>query len=330
MPSTATTVTSTRLMDAGLISRTDRPCAIEVVGLRKVFGTQVAVDDLSFNVHTGQVTGFLGPNGAGKSTALRLMLGLDAGGGRTTFSGLTYAQLPDPVRHVGAMLESHTFHPTRRARNHLRMLAAASGVTDHRVDEVLDVVGLASVARSSPRSFSLGMLQRLGLAVALLGDPQVLLLDEPANGLDPQGISWLRGFLRAYADQGRTVLVSSHQLAEMAQVADRLVVIGRGRLIADMTVAAFEAQWSSVRSVCVRTPEPERLAEVLTKAGATVVDEDGRLAVTGLTQERVGDLAGQAGLVLHELSGGPAALEAAFLEATSGVQQHPLATGVSA
>jgi ABC-2 type transport system ATP-binding protein len=282
------------------------------------------VDDLSFQVHPGQVTGFLGPNGAGKSTALRLMLGLDHGGGRTTFAGKLYRDLSEPAREVGAMLEAKTFHPTRTARNHLRMLAAPSRIPDRRVDEVLDIVGLGSVARKAPKSFSLGMSQRLGLAVALLGDPRVLILDEPANGLDPQGINWLRGFLTSYAAKGRAVLVSSHQLAEMAQMADHLVVIGQGRLISDMTTDEFEARWS-LKAVTVRSPEAGRLATVLAAHGAAVTAEpDGALAVTGMEQAQVGDLAGGAGIVLHELGTRVAALEEAFLEATEHAQEHPM------
>jgi ABC-2 type transport system ATP-binding protein len=274
------------------------------------------------------VTGFLGPNGAGKSTALRLMLGLDQGGGRTTFAGRRYRDLPEPAREVGAMLEAKTFHPTRTARNHLRMLAAPSRIPDRRVDEVLDLVGLASVARKAPKSFSLGMSQRLGLAVALLGDPRVLILDEPANGLDPQGINWLRGFLTSYAAKGRAVLVSSHQLAEMAQMADHLVVIGQGRLISDMTTEEFEARWS-LKAVTVRSPEAGRLATLLAEHGATVTSEpDGALAVTGMEPAQVGDLAGSAGIVLHELGTRVAALEEAFLEATEHSQEHPMAGGI--
>src|SRR6478672_841898 len=206
---------------------------IEVTALTKRYGRTLAVDDLSFQVRPGIVTGFLGPNGAGKSTTMRLMLGLDTGGGRTTFDGRSYRQIRHPMREVGALLEAKAFHPTRTARNHLRMLAAANGIGDGRVDEVLALVGLDGVAGKKPKGFSLGMGQRLGLAAALLGEPQVLLLDEPANGLDPAGINWLRGFLRGYAAEGRVVFVSSHLLAEMSQMADQLVVIGRGRLLAD-------------------------------------------------------------------------------------------------
>ena len=300
-------------------------CVIDAVGLSKRFGGKIAVDNLSFQVHAGQVTGFLGPNGAGKSTALRLMLGLDNGGGHTTFDGRPYRELTDPSREVGAMLEAKACHPTRTARNHLRMLAAPGRIPDRRVDEVLEIVGLTSVARKGPKSFSLGMSQRLGLAVALLGDPRVLILDEPANGLDPQGISWLRGFLQSYASSGRTVLVSSHQLAEMGKLADHLVVIGRGRLIADMSTEEFESHWS-LKSVSVRSPEADRLATVLVAHGATVaIGTAGALAVSGMEQARIGDLAGDNGIRLHELATRVAALEEAFLEATADVQEHPLA-----
>ena len=223
------------------------------------------------------------------------------------------------------MLEAKACHPTRTARNHLRMLAAPGRIPDRRVDEVLEIVGLTSVAKKGPKSFSLGMSQRLGLAVALLGDPRVLILDEPANGLDPQGISWLRGFLQSYATSGRTVLVSSHQLAEMGKLADHLVVIGRGRLIADMSTEEFESHWS-LKSVSVRSPEADRLATVLVAHGATVaIGTAGALAVSGMEQARIGDLAGDAGIRLHELATRVAALEEAFLEATADVQEHPLA-----
>jgi ABC-2 type transport system ATP-binding protein len=301
---------------------------IKAVGLSKRFGEKLAVDDLTFEVHPGQVTGFLGPNGAGKSTAMRLMLGLDGGGGRTTFDGVQYRELHDPAREVGALLEAKAFHPTRSARNHLRMLAAPSRISHRRVDEVLELVGLTSVAGKGPKSFSLGMSQRLGLAVALLGDPRVLILDEPANGLDPQGISWLRSFLQSYAQSGRTVLVSSHQLAEMAQMADHLVVIGRGRLISDLATDEFESQWS-IKSVSVRSPQGEELRRLLTGQGATVQPQaDGGLAVTGLDQAQIGDLAAGAGIVLHELATRVASLEEAFLEATADAQEHPIRTPV--
>jgi ABC-2 type transport system ATP-binding protein len=295
---------------------------IEASGLTKRYGEKLAVDNLSFRVRPSQVTGFLGPNGAGKSTTMRLMLGLDNGGGRTTFDGVPYRNLPDPVRAVGALLEAKAFHPTRSARNHLRMLAAPSRIPDRRVDEVLELVGLSSVAGKGPKGFSLGMGQRLGLAAALLGDPQVLILDEPANGLDPQGINWLRGFLQSYAASGRTVLVSSHLLAEMAQMADHLVVIGRGRLISDVATAAFVAQ-SSLNTISVRSPQAQRLAALLREHGATVTAESATaLTVTGIAQERIGELAFDAGIMLHELATRMATLEEAFLEATADSQEY--------
>ncbi|MDQ1632696.1 MAG: type transport system ATP-binding protein [Frankiaceae bacterium] len=301
-------------------------CLIKAVGLTKRFGKKLAVDDLTFEVHPGQVTGFLGPNGAGKSTAMRLMLGLDGGGGRTTFDGVPYRELRDPAREVGALLEAKAFHPTRSARNHLRMLAAPSRISDRRVDEVLELVGLASVAGKGPKSFSLGMSQRLGLAVALLGDPRVLILDEPANGLDPQGINWLRIFLQSFAESGRTVLVSSHQLAEMAQMADHLVVIGRGRLISDLPTDEFESRWS-LKSVSVQSPQSEQLRRLLIDRGATVQSPHGdAFAVTGLDQAQIGDVAAGAGIVLHELATRVASLEEAFLEATADAQEHPIRT----
>ncbi len=276
------------------------------------------------------MTGFLGPNGAGKSTTMRLMLGLDRGGGRTTFDGKPYAELADPAREVGALLEAQAFHPTRSARNHLRMLAAPSRIPDRRVDELLELVGLASVAGKAPKRFSLGMGQRLGLAAALLGDPAALILDEPANGLDPQGINWLRGFLQSYAASGRTVLVSSHLLAEMAQMADHLVVIGRGRLISDVATAEFVAH-SSVNAVTVRTPQADELVALLSGEGAAVATESGGvLVVTGLEQARIGELSFAAGIVLHELAPRVATLEEAFLEATVDAQEYTSVPGNAA
>jgi ABC-2 type transport system ATP-binding protein len=295
---------------------------IEASALTKRYGDKLAVDDLSFQVRPGQVTGFLGPNGAGKSTTMRLMLGLDHGGGRTSFDGKTYRDLADPARAVGAVLEARSFHPTRSARNHLRMLAAPSRISDRRVDEVLALVGLSSVAKKGPKGFSMGMGQRLGLAAALLGDPDVLILDEPANGLDPQGINWLRGFLQAYAASGRTVFVSSHLLAEMAQMADHLVVIGRGRLIADVATAEFVSR-SSLNAVTVRSPQADRLAALLREHPAAVTAEpDGALTVTGMEPARIGELAFHAGIMLHELATRVATLEEAFLEATADSQEY--------
>jgi ABC-2 type transport system ATP-binding protein len=211
---------------------------IEARSLGKTFGAHRAVDDLSFTVRPGSVTGFLGPNGSGKSTTMRLMLGLDRGEGITTFDGVPFTGLDHPMRHVGSLLEAKPFHPTRKARNHLRMLAAPNGIDDRRVDEVIDMVGLTGVSRGRPGKFSLGMGQRLGIAAALLGDPHTLILDEPSNGLDPQGITWLRNLLKHLAQQGRSVFVSSHLLQEMALLADELVVIGRGRMLATARSAA--------------------------------------------------------------------------------------------
>jgi ABC-2 type transport system ATP-binding protein len=301
---------------------------IEATGLGKRFGDRRAVDNLSFTVQPGVVTGFLGPNGAGKSTTMRLMLGLDHGDGVTRFDGQRYRDISSPMRRVGVLLEAKAFHPTRTARNHLRMLAAANQIPESRVDEVLALVGLETVARKKPKSFSLGMGQRLGLAAALLGEPDILMLDEPANGLDPQGINWLRDFLKAYAAHGRTVLASSHLLAEMELMADHLIVIGRGRLLADTSIADFVAQ-SSHTSIVVRSPEAVRLAELLTARGATVIAEgDGRLSLTGPTQEQVGDLAFAERVPLHELTTRTATLEEAFLEATAGSQEFESTGGL--
>jgi ABC-2 type transport system ATP-binding protein len=294
---------------------------IEATGLSKRYGRTLAVDNLSFTVTPGHVTGFLGPNGAGKSTTMRLMLDLDRGAGRTTYDGRRYHEMRHPMREVGGLLEAKAFHPTRSARNHLRMLAAANGIAKSRVDEVLELVGLSTVARKKPKGFSLGMGQRLGLAAALLGEPHTLLLDEPANGLDPQGINWLRGFLKSFAGEGRTVFVSSHLLAEMAQLADHVVVIGRGKLIADTSIADFMAQSSST-SIIVRSPQLDRLVPVLEAEGATVTpDGSGAVTVVGIEQAAVGDLAFANGVVIHELSTRVATLEEAFLEATAGSEE---------
>ena len=289
---------------------------VEARGLSKRYGAKLAVDDLSFDVRPGSVTGFLGPNGAGKSTTMRLMLGLDKGAGRTTFDGKPFETLAHPLREVGALLEAKPFHPTRKARNHLKMLAVSNDIPLTRVDEVLELVGLTEVAGGKPKTFSLGMGQRLGLAAALLGDPHTLLLDEPANGLDPQGITWLRGTLKHLAGQGRSVFVSSHLLAEMALMADALVVIGRGRLVASGPVEDF-VRGSADGSVIVRTPDLERLADLLRQRGGAVQPAaDGTLVVTGLSPQIVGDLAYDAGIRLHELSPRTATLEEAFLAAT--------------
>jgi len=288
---------------------------IEARSLGKSYGSTRAVDDLSFVVRPGSVTGFLGPNGSGKSTTMRLMLGLDRGDGRTTFDGKSFSELEHPMRHVGALLEAKPFHPTRQARNHLRMLAAANRIPDRRIDEVIELVGLSSVRRGKPKKFSLGMGQRLGIAAALLGDPDTLILDEPSNGLDPQGITWLRTLLKHLADEGRSVFVSSHLLQEMALLADELVVIGRGKMLANGAVADFISH-SSLGTVEVRTPDGAVLAPALEALGATVITDHESLIVSGATAEQIGDAAHAAGARLHQLMTREATLEEAFLEAT--------------
>jgi ABC-2 type transport system ATP-binding protein len=290
---------------------------IQAQGLSKRFGGRPVVDDLWFTVEPGKVTGFLGPNGAGKSTTLQLMLGLVLGEGRTLFDGRRYRELANPLREVGAVLDARAFHPRRSARDHLRMLAAAAGVADRRVDQVLDRVGLGAVARRPAGGYSLGMAQRLGLAAALLGDPRALLLDEPANGLDPHGVAWLRELLRAAA-QDRAVLVSSHLLAEMQLLADHVLVIGRGRLLADAPLHELIRRGARDR-VVVRSPDAGRLAELLLGRGAVVERTgDGELSVAGIAAPAVGDLAHEHRLRVHELTTRSASLEAAFLELTGG------------
>jgi ABC-2 type transport system ATP-binding protein len=306
---------------------------IEARGLGKSYQGKAAVIDLSFDVQPGSVTGFLGPNGAGKSTTMRLMLGLDRGAGTTTFDGVPFTALDRPMHHVGALLEAKPFHPTRKARNHLRMLAIASGIPVRRVDEVLEQLGLAAVARKRPKTFSLGMGQRLGLAAALLGDPHTLILDEPANGLDPQGIQWIRELLKGFAAQGRSVFVSSHLLSEMALMADQLVVIGRGRLIASGPIQDF-VRSSRRNAVLVRSPQATELAVLVRDAGGTVeAVEPGLLSVVGLEPRSIGDLAFDGGIRVHELAPRAATLEEAFLEATEAAQEfeaHGVSTGPTA
>ena len=288
---------------------------IRADGLRKSYGSTRAVNNLSFEVHPGSVTGFLGPNGSGKSTTMRLMLGLDRGEGATTYDGKTFAELDHPMRHVGALLEAKPFHPTRHARNHLRMLAAPNRIPDARVDQVLEMVGLTSVSGGKPGKFSLGMGQRLGIAGALLGDPDTLILDEPSNGLDPQGITWLRNLLKHLAGEGRSVFVSSHLLQEMAVLADELVVIGRGQMIANGPVTDF-VTGSGLGTVEVRTPDAALLAPALTALGATLTEEGDVLVVSGLTAAQIGDAAHTNGVRLHQLATRQATLEEAFLAAT--------------
>ncbi len=291
---------------------------IEAQSLTKRYGDTLAVDDLSFEVRPGRVTGFLGPNGSGKSTTMRMIMGLDhPSGGRATVNGRPYGELGHPLREVGALLEAKAVHPGRSAYNHLWCLAQTNGLPRTRVDAVLELVGLEDVARKRAGTFSLGMGQRLGMAAALLGDPGVLLFDEPVNGLDPEGIRWVRNLLRGLAAEGRTVFVSSHLMSEMALTADHVVVIGRGRLIADLPMADFVAG-SSRQFVRVRTPDATGLAGELQRAGATVTPEsDGALAVVGLAAPAIGEAAAAAGFVLHELSPQSASLEEAFMELTA-------------
>ena len=296
--------------------RTDEP-AIEVAGLTKRFGSITAVDGLSFGVERGRVTGFLGPNGSGKTTTMRVVLGLAAPTeGTATVMGRPYAALDRPLARVGALLESTGFHPGRTGRQHLRIAATAGGLQKERVDEVLDQVAMRDYADRRVKGYSSGMRQRLGLAAALLGDPELLVLDEPGNGLDPAGVAWLRGFLRAFADAGRTVFVSSHLLAEMAQTVDRLVVIDRGSLVREGPVQAITSAVAS--DVMVRSPDADRLRVALEAEGATVsVGEDpGSLTAAGVAIERVGELAAAAGVVLHLLQSREASLEEAFLRLT--------------
>ncbi len=292
--------------------------AILVEHLGKSFGSVRAVDDLSFTVPDGVVTGFLGPNGAGKSTTMRLMLGLDRGEGRTVFDGKPLRDHAHPSRVVGTHLDARPFLPGRTARDHLRMLGTEAKLPESRIDEVLAMVGLTEVADERPKSFSLGMAQRLGLAGAVLAEPHALMLDEPANGLDPQSIQWLREFLRHYAAEGRAVLVSSHLLSEMQLMADHIVVIARGRLVADGTVDELVSQRSDV---VVRCTDPARLASLLRAAGGTVVEEGQSLGVTGLTTDEIGRLAFDGGVAVLELATRKASLEETFMQLTGDGQQ---------
>jgi ABC-2 type transport system ATP-binding protein len=295
---------------------------IEARGLTKRYGQTVAVDNLSFAVPPGRVTGFLGPNGSGKSTTMRLMLQLDrANAGTATFSGRPYRSFDHPATEVGALLDAAYAHPSRSARNHLWAVATASGLPRIRVDEVLGMVGLTEVARRPVGGFSLGMRQRLGLATALLGDPHTLILDEPANGLDPEGIQWIRQFLTYLAGQGRCVFISSHLLSEMALMADHVVVIGQGRLIADSSVADFVARYARTW-VRVRSPRMAALGPALQRHGASVQYTGPDTAdVYGAEAPAVGDLAARLGIPLHELAPQSSSLEEAFLEGTKAAQE---------
>jgi len=304
---------------------------IEVRGLTKRYGDKVAVNDLTFDVAPGVVTGFLGPNGAGKSTTMRVVMGLDRpNAGSTSINGRRYHDLAWPLHEVGALLEAKAIHPGRSAFDHLWMLARTNHIARARVDAVLDLVGLTAVARKRAGTFSLGMGQRLGIAVALLGDPGVLLFDEPVNGLDADGIRWVRQLLRRLAGEGRTVLVSSHLMSEMAQTAHQVVVIARGRLVADTTIDDFTSR-NARRSVRVRSPQAPRLAEVVTGAGGTVrTSDDDSLTVEGLDAARIGDLALANGLALHELTALSSTLEEAFMESTEGDLEYQVGGGARA
>jgi ABC-2 type transport system ATP-binding protein len=291
---------------------------IEAKGLTKRYGDKVAVQDLSFTVRPGIVTGFLGPNGAGKSTTMRMIVGLDAPtSGSTTVNGRKYAAHVAPLHEVGALLEAKAIHTGRTAYNHLLSLAVTTGIPRSRVDEVIDLVGLRDVARKRAGGFSLGMGQRLGIASALLGDPRTLILDEPVNGLDPEGILWIRNLLKSLASEGRTIFVSSHLMSEMALTAEHLIVIGRGRLIADTSVAEFIEQ-ASTNTVRVRSPHASKLRDLLAGPDVTVSSsEAGTLEVAGLTSDQIGQTAADNGVTLFELAPQQASLEEAFMELTS-------------
>jgi ABC-2 type transport system ATP-binding protein len=328
---------------------------IEVHSLTKHYGSKLAVDHLSFRVEPGQVTGFLGPNGAGKSTTMRLILGLDRPQeGTATIMGKRYSQLPQPLRTVGALLEARAMHPGRSAYNHLLYLAQTQGLPRRRVDEVLQLVGLTDVAHKRTKGYSLGMSQRVGIAVAMLGDPEVLLLDEPVNGLDPEGILWIRNLMKQLASEGRTVFVSSHLMNEMAVTADHLIVIGKGKLITACPTQEF-IERSSGRSVRVRSPDAAALSQLITAQGGTVTAEEPGTAatpaaaarsgaaaapdavvpgngaaaftVTGMDAARIGEIAAGAKIVLHELTPLMASLEDAFMESTAGSLEYGMPSG---
>jgi ABC-2 type transport system ATP-binding protein len=304
---------------------------IEVTGLRKRFGSAHALDGMTFTVRPGQVTGFVGPNGAGKSTTMRVILGLDApDGGRALIGGQPYSKLRHPLSHVGALLDAGALQPGRSARNHLLWLAHSQGLSARRVDEVIEQAGLASVARRKAGGYSLGMRQRLGIAAAMLCDPPVLMLDEPFNGLDPEGIVWIRGFLRSLAAQGRAVLVSSHLMSELQDTADHLVVAGRGKVIADAAVAELIAT-ASGDSVTLRTIARNEATTVLAHAGATVaVTDRDTLTVSGLAPERVVALLGEAGVGFSEVSAHRASLEEAYMELTRDAVEFRAQAGTEA
>ena len=297
---------------------------IEIDHVTKRYGDKVAVEDLTFTVKPGIVTGFLGPNGAGKSTTMRVIVGLDRpNSGSATVNGKHYRDVPAPLHEVGTMLEARAIHTGRSAYNHLLAMAQTHGIGRRRVQEVIDLVGLTEVARKRAGGFSLGMGQRLGIAAALLGDPEVLILDEPANGLDPEGILWIRNLLKGLAAEGRTVFVSSHLMAEMAQTAEHLVIIGRGRLIADTSVAEIVAEASHGAAVLVRTPRASELRDALAGEDVTVTSSEREvLEVHGLTSAQVGEAALRHNIVLHELTPQRASLEQAFMRLTGGAVEY--------
>ncbi|MEU6891494.1 ABC transporter ATP-binding protein [Streptomyces sp. NPDC046557] len=298
---------------------------IELEGLTKRFGAKTAVDNLSFQVRPGVVTGFLGPNGAGKSTTMRMVLDLDnPTSGTVRIDGKRYRDLPEPLKHIGALLDAKSMHGGRSAYNNLLCLAQSNRIPERRVSEVLDLVGLTPVAKKKSKGFSLGMGQRLGIASALLGDPEILMFDEPVNGLDPEGIHWIRNLMKRLASEGRTIFVSSHLMSEMALTADHLIVIGQGRLLADLSMADFIHQ-NSRSYVRLRSPQQERLKDVLHEAGinAASVPATGTLEIDGVGPERLGELAAQHQIVLHELSPQRASLEEAFMRMTAeSVEYH--------
>jgi ABC-2 type transport system ATP-binding protein len=302
--------------------------AIEAHGLAKAYGNTVAVDGLSFEVQAGRVTAFVGPNGAGKSTTMRMILGLDRpDAGEVRVNGRRYAELGTPLREVGALLEASATHPGRRARDHLLWLATSNRLPRRRVGEVLELVGLSEVAHRRTGSFSLGMAQRLGIAAALLGDPPVLMFDEPVNGLDPEGIRWIRSFLRSLAGEGRAVFVSSHLMSELEDTADDLVVIGRGRLLADGSVGELLAAMSDSR-VHLRTPQASEVMTLLAGAGGTVTSTGAdTLTVTGLDTARIADLTADRGLRLYELAPQRTSLEEAFIELTREAVEYTAGAG---
>jgi len=295
---------------------------INVEHLTKKFAGVTAVDDLSFTVSPGHVTGFLGPNGSGKSTTMRCMIGLDhAQGGSATFGGVSYSKLTQPLHRVGTLLDAGNAHSGRSARNHLMWLAASTGISKSRVDTVLEQVGLSEVSRRRVGKYSLGMKQRLGIASVLLGDPEVLILDEPVNGLDPEGIRWIRDLLRDLAKEGRTVLVSSHLLSEMALIAEELVVIGQGKLITQCTVGEFTARYAK-QWVRVVSPQVQTLKSLAVAQGATTSEDNGAINFYGVTATVLGELGAQAGVIFHELSPQTGSLEDAFLDATASFVQY--------